>query len=409
MIDLKTIFSIAIRAIKANKMRSILTSLGIIIGVAAVIVMLAIGNGAQISIQNEMKTMGSNLIVVRSGVATSSGARGGHGSQPTMKAADGDAIQQKVKKIRLAAPVLSETAQIVYGNANWSTEITGTDNRMFEIKDWDLAYGRLFSEADVKNSNKVAILGQTVVNELFGDIDPLGRTIRIKGMPFQIIGVLVSRGQSGMGQDQDDAAYIPVTTAQKKVMGISFPDQVRFVMLQAVDSQSTYTAQDEIKELLRQRHNLGSNKDDDFVIMNLTQMMEMMENSTKIMTILLGAIASISLLVGGIGIMNIMLVSVTERTREIGIRMAIGAKAWDIRWQFLMESLVLSLLGGLFGVVIGLIGSELVSIFSSLTAQVSLGYVLLPFSFAGLVGLFFGFYPAYKASLLNPILALRYE
>ena len=409
MIDLKTIFSIAIRAVKANKMRSILTSLGIIIGVAAVIVMLAIGNGAQISIQNEMKTMGSNLIIVRSGVATSSGARGGHGSQPTMKAADGDAIQEKIDKIRLAAPTLEETAQIVYGNTNWSTGITGTDNRMFEIKEWDLAYGRMFSEADVKNATKVAILGQTVGNELFGDVDPLGKTIRIKGMPFQVIGVLVARGQSGMGQDQDDAVYIPISTAQKKLMGTSFPDQVRFVMLQAVDAQSTYTAQDEIRQLLRQRHNLGANKEDDFVIMNLTQMMEMMENSTKIMTILLGAIASISLLVGGIGIMNIMLVSVTERTREIGIRMAIGAKAWDIRWQFLMESLVLSLLGGLFGVVIGLIGSELVSAFSSLKAQVSLLYVLLPFSFAGLVGLFFGFYPAYKASLLNPINALRYE
>ena len=409
MIDLKTIFLIALRAIKANKMRSILTSLGIIIGVAAVIVMLSVGNGAQISIQNEMKTMGSNLIIVRSGVATSSGARGGHGSQPTMKKSDGDAIQDKISAIRLAAPVLDETAQIVYGNANWSTGITGTDSRMFEIKEWKLSYGRMFSETDVKNASKVAILGQTVVNELFGDLDPLGKTIRIKGVPFHVIGVLVSRGQSGMGMDQDDAVYIPITTAQKKLMGIKFPDQVKMIMLQAVDSRSTYTAQDEIKQLLRQRHNLGANKDDDFVIMNLTQMMEMMESSTKVMTILLGAIASISLLVGGIGIMNIMLVSVTERTREIGIRMAIGAKAWDIRWQFLAEALVLSLIGGLVGVLCGLIGSYLVGIFSSLPAKVSFIYVLLPFSFAGFVGLFFGFYPAYKASLLNPINALRYE
>ena len=409
MIELKTIFSIAVRAIKANKMRSILTSLGIIIGVAAVIVMLAIGNGAQISIQNEMKTMGSNLIIVRSGVATSSGARGGHGSQPTMKMSDGNAIQEKISTIRLAAPILEETAQIVYGNANWSTGITGTDNRNFEIKEWELAYGRFFSESDIKNANKVAILGQTVVNELFGDVDPIGKTIRIKGLPFQVIGVLISRGQSGMGQDQDDSVFIPITTAQKKVMGIQFPDQVRMIILQAVDSQSTYTSQPEITELLRQRHNLGTNKEDDFVIMNLTQMMEMMENSTKIMTILLGSIAGISLLVGGIGIMNIMLVSVTERTREIGIRMAIGAKTWDIRLQFLMEALVLSLIGGLLGIFFGLSGIYLVSVFSSLTPQATLMYILLPFSFAGFVGLFFGFYPAYKASLLNPINALRYE
>ena len=409
MTDLKTIFSIAIRAIKANKMRSILTSLGIIIGVAAVIVMLSVGNGAQISIQNEMKTMGANIVIVRSGVAKSSGARGGHGSQPTMKKSDGDAIQEKIASIRLAAPVLEETAQIVYGNANWSTGVSGTDSRFFEIKEWNLSYGRMFSRTDIKNASKVAILGQTVVNELFGDVDPLGKTIRVKGIPFNVIGVLDKRGQSGNGMDQDDVVYIPITTAQKKVMGITFPDQVKMIMLQAVDSQSTYTSQDEIRELLRQRHNLGANKDDDFIIMNLTQMMEMMESSTRVMTILLGAIASISLLVGGIGIMNIMLVSVTERTREIGIRMAIGAKAWDIRWQFLMEALVLSLIGGFVGVVFGLLGSSLVGLFTSLPAEVSIVYVLLPFSFAGIVGLFFGFYPAYKASLLNPINALRYE
>ena len=409
MIDFKTIFSIALRAIKANKMRSILTCLGIIIGVAAVIVMLSVGNGAQISIQNEMKSMGANIIIVRSGVAKSSGARGGHGSQPTMKKADGDAIEEKIAAIKLAAPVLEETAQIVYGNANWSTGVSGTDNRFFEIKEWALAYGRRFSETDTKNASKVAILGQTVVNELFGDVDPLGKTIRVKGIPFQVIGVLKKRGQSGHGQDQDDVVYIPISTAQKKVMGISFPDQVRMIMLQAVDAESTYTSQEEIRVLLRQRHNLGANKDDDFVIMNLTQMMEMMESSTKVMTVLLGAIASISLLVGGIGIMNIMLVSVTERTREIGIRMAIGAKSWDIRWQFLTEALVLSLIGGFVGVVCGLAGSVLVGFFTSLPAKVSLVYVLLPFSFAGFVGLFFGFYPAYKASLMNPIMALRYE
>lgn len=409
MIELRTILKIAIRAIQANKMRSILTSLGIIIGVAAVIVMLSIGNGAQISIQNEIKSMGSNLIMIRSGSSTSGGARMGHGSQPTLKNGDADAIQEKIPSIRLAVPVFNDSGQLVYGNANWATNIVGTDNRYFEIKEWGLAYGRLFSDTDLSNANKVTILGQTVAKELFGDIDPLGKTIRIKGIPFTVIGALTTRGQSGHGQDQDDIIYIPLSTAQKKVSGTQFPDMVNMLMLQAYDAQSTYTAQPEITALLRQRHNLGINKDDDFTIRNLTQFMEMMQSSTQVMTILLGSIASISLLVGGIGIMNIMLVSVTERTREIGIRMAIGAKKWDIRLQFLAEALILSLIGGLIGVIIGISGVYILPLFTSISAVLSTFYVLLPFGVSGFVGLLFGFFPAYKASLLNPINALRYE
>ena len=409
MIEVKTIFKISLRAIEANKMRSVLTSLGIIIGVAAVIVMLAIGNGAQISLQNEMRSMGTNLIMIRSGSSTSGGARMGHGSQPTLKNGDADAIQEKIASVHLAVPVVNDSGQIVYGNSNWATNIVGTDNRYFEIKEWELAYGRFFTETDIRSANKVVILGQTVAKELFGDIDPLGKTIRIKGIPFVVIGALTARGQSGPGQDQDDMVYMPLSTAQKKVSGTQFPDMVNMLMLQTYRAEDTYTSQEEISALLRQRHNLGINKDDDFTIMNLTQFMEMMQNSTQIMTILLGSIASISLLVGGIGIMNIMLVSVTERTREIGIRMAIGAKRWDIRLQFLTEALILSLIGGLIGVIIGIAGAYILPMFTTFPASLSTFYVLLPFSFSGLVGLIFGFFPAYKASLLNPINALRYE
>lgn len=410
MIEFKTILKIALRAIHANKMRSVLTSLGIIIGVAAVIVMLSIGNGAQISLQNEMRSMGTNLIMVRSGSSTSGGARMGHGSQPTLKNGDADAIEEKVAAVHLAAPVINDSGQLVYGNTNWATSIVGTDNRYFEIKEWELAYGRFFSESDLRNANKVAILGQTVAKELFGDIDPLGKTIRVKGIPFTVIGALTARGQSGPGQDQDDMIYLPLSTVQKKVSGTRFPDMVSMLMLQTYRAEDTYTSQDEISALLRQRHNLGLTKEDDFTIMNLTQFMEMMQSSTQIMTVFLGFIASISLIVGGIGIMNIMLVSVTERTREIGIRMAIGAKRWDIRLQFLTEALILSLLGGLMGVVIGIVCVYALPLISStFPAALSAFYVVLPFSFSGIVGLIFGFFPAYKASLLNPINALRYE
>lgn len=409
MIDIISTVKISFRALRVNKMRSALTSLGIIIGVGAVIIMLAVGAGASKQISDQISSMGSNLIMVMSGSTTSGGIRAGFGSQPTLTVKDADAIQEECKSVFKVAPILSGTGQIIYGNQNWSTQIIGTSANVLEIRDWSLSDGRTFTDEDVKNSTKVCLLGQTVMSNLFGDVDPVGKIIRIKGIPFIVIGILEAKGQSPTGQDQDDTIVIPLTTAQKKLFGTQFPGMVKIIMVKAQNASVLNSAQDEITALLKERHHILPKQEDDFNVRNLTQTMEMAKQASDVMGFLLGSIASVSLFVGGIGIMNIMLVSVTERTKEIGIRMAIGAKTWDIRLQFLIEALMLSLTGGITGIIIGIFGAKLLSTLAGWTTVISIPSIILSFGFSGLVGIFFGFYPAYKASLLNPIDALRYE
>jgi putative ABC transport system permease protein len=409
MINIPSTVKISLRALRVNKMRSALTMLGIIIGVGAVIAMLAVGTGASMQISAQISSMGSNLLIILPGATTAGGVRMGAGTQPTLTMDDSQAILRECPAVADVAPVLSGVAQVVYGHQNWSTGVVGTTPGMLDVRDWQLASGRSFTEQDVKSATKVCLLGQTVVDSLFGDENPVGKIIRIKSVPFMVAGVLASKGQSPTGQDQDDTIYIPVTTAQKKLFGTAFPGMVRIIMVKAKSEQDLGPAEQQINELLRQRHHIGPKQDNDFTVRNLTQMMQAAEQSTKVMTLLLGAIASVSLLVGGIGIMNIMLVSVTERTREIGIRMAIGAKTWDIRLQFIIEALILSLTGGVAGIIVGVSGSEILAMVAGWTTVVSPFSILMAFGFSGLVGIFFGFYPAYKASLLNPIDALRYE
>lgn len=409
MINIPSTLKISLRALKVNKMRSALTMLGIIIGVGAVIAMLAIGTGASKKIAEQIASMGSNLLIILPGSTTSGGVRMGAGTQPTLSLGDAEAIQRECPAVAEVAPVLNGVAQIVYGHQNWSTGVVGTTPSMLEVRDWPLSAGKSFTDQDVKSATKVALLGQTIVDNLFGDMSPVGQVVRIKKIPFVVIGVLATKGQSAQGQDQDDTIYVPVTTAQKKLFGTSFPGMVRIVMVKAKSTEDLTPAEKQVNELLRQRHHLNQKQDNDFTIRNLTQIMQTAEQSTKVMTLLLGAIASVSLLVGGIGIMNIMLVSVTERTREIGIRMAVGAKTWDIRLQFIIEALTLSLIGGVIGIIIGVSGSKILSSLAGWATVVSPLSVFLAFGFSGLVGIFFGFYPAYKASLLNPIEALRFE
>ena len=409
MINIPSAIKISLRALRVNKMRSALTTLGIIIGVGAVIAMLAIGTGASQKIEEQIASVGSNLLIVLPGATTAGGVRMGAGTQPTLSLGDSEAIKKDSPAVQYAAPVHNGVAQVVYGSQNWSTMVTGTTPDMLEVKDWPLEQGRSFTGEEVRSAAKVGLLGQTVVDNLFGGIDPVGQIIRIKNIPFTVIGVLGRKGQSPIGQDQDDTIMIPVTTAQKKLFGTSFPGMIRIIMVKAKSTEDLYAAEKQIVELIRQRHHIGQKQEDDFTVRNLTQMMQAAEEAAKVMTLLLGTIASVSLLVGGIGIMNMMLVSVTERTREIGIRMAVGARTWDIRLQFIIEALTLSLIGGIFGIVIGVSGSGALAALAGWATAVSALSIALAFSFSGIVGIFFGFYPAYKASLLDPIEALRHE
>jgi len=409
MINIPSTVKISFRALWVNKMRSSLTMLGIIIGVGAVIAMVAVGTGASQKISEQISSMGSNLLIILPGSTSAGGVRMGSGSQPTLSMGDADAILKECPAVSDVGPTLGGVAQIVYGHLNWSTGVSGTTPGMLTVRDWALSAGRPFTQQDVKSATKVCLLGQTVVENLFGDQNPVGQTIRIKNVPFTVIGVLAEKGQSAQGQDQDDTIMIPVTTAQKKLFGTQFPGMVRVIMVKARSADDLSAAEKQITELLRQRHHIGQKQDNDFTVRNLTQIMQTAQQSSKVMTLLLGAIASVALLVGGIGIMNIMLVSVTERTREIGIRMAIGAKTWDIRLQFIIEALTLSLIGGVIGIIAGVSTAVILSSLSGWPTVVSILSILLAFSFSGFIGIFFGFFPAYKASLLNPIDALRYE
>ncbi len=333
----------------------------------------------------------------------------GHGTQQTLTMADAEAIAKECPAVAAVAPVISGTAQVVFGNQNWSTAVMGTTPDMVIVREWSIVSGRFITEQDVRSGSRVAVIGQTVAERLFGDLEPIGKLIRIKKIPFEVIGVLEKKGQTLTGQDQDDIIYVPISTAQRTLFGQVLPGRVRLIYAKAVTLESIPQATEQIKSLLRQRHRIGPNQEDDFTVMDLTQMLKAAEESTRTMSILLGAIASVSLLVGGIGIMNIMLVSVTERTREIGIRMAVGAKPKDIRMQFLIESLFLTTIGGIFGLLLGVTTSLIVSSLMQWPVSISLFSAIVAFGFSAFVGIFFGFYPAYKASMLNPIEALRYE
>lgn len=396
-------------AMSANRLRTFLTMLGMVIGVGAVVLMMAIGEGAQQSIKRSIDSMGSNLFVILSGSSSSSGSRSASGSSSTLNMNDATAIGD-LEDINAFAPISVGNAQIIYAGNNSNSAIVGTTPSYFSIRRWDVESGELFSDSDIRSANRVALVGKTVVENLFGDeIDPIGKTIRIKKSPFLVVGVLEGKGQSFDGRDQDDTVIVPITTAQRKLFGNQIPGSVRMIMAQAKSEKYMGVAEEAINDLVRQRHNIRENAESDFSIRNLTAMAKTASETAKTMSMLLGAIASISLLVGGIGIMNIMLVSVTERTREIGIRMAIGAREKDILLQFLLEACVISIVGCVIGVGLGLGGAMLVKKMIGAEILISMQSIVLAFSVAASVGVFFGYYPASKAAKLRPIEALRYQ
>jgi putative ABC transport system permease protein len=401
-------FRIALRALSRNKLRSSLTMLGIIIGVGAVIAMVGIGQGASASIQSQIANLGNNMLNIFAGSSNAGGTRGGFGSATTLQPEDITAIEQECSAVKAASPVVRANGQLVFGNQNWiaSSGIQGTNEKFPDIRAWPMAQGEFFSEADVRNSTRVCVIGKTVADNLFSGGDPIGQTLRVRNLPFRVLGVLSSKGQNQFGQDQDDTVIVPFTTAQKKMLNIT---HVQSAMVSAISAAATFTAEKQITELLRQRHKLSANQENDFMVRNLTDVAEAADESSKIMTNLLASIAGVSLLVGGIGIMNIMLVSVTERTREIGIRMAIGARSGVIRRQFLIESITLSVVGGIFGVLFGVGASIIISKTLNWPTLVSPVSIFASVIFSVFVGVAFGYYPARKAAALDPIDALRYE